>query len=61
MYTVGLLLVALEVLFLAVPLAIVGYGLNRLISRMLASRRESEMMAAARIAAARARSSASVR
>lgn len=61
MHTIGLLLVALEVLFLAVPLAIVGFGLNRLISRYLASRRESEMMAQARIAAARARSSASAR
>ncbi len=55
---VQLAALAIELVFLALVLGCVGYGLNKLISRHLASRQEEKMKAEALVASSRARAQA---
>ncbi len=55
---VQLAALAIELVFLALVLGFVGYGLNKLIARHLASRQEEKMKAEALVASSRARAHA---
>ncbi len=55
---VSLAALTLELLFLAVVLCIVGYGVNKFINAYLVSRRESKMKAEALVVSSRARAHA---
>lgn len=55
MLSIGLFLLVLEVLFLAVPLCVVGYGVSKMLRILRESRRAQQMQAEGLVAAARAR------
>lgn len=55
---VQLAALAIELVFLALVLSIVGYGLNKLIARHLVSRQEEKMRSEALVAGSRARAHA---